>query len=209
MSGLDAPRPGPINPGGIPSTSVRRIIVAKTSSASYVRAAVANLGASFPDAELYVWSEERESEEFYTHPVVTGVILYLNIPAVPAMVRRLRALNADLVAIQVTRETTYDKLKLLAFVLFPGQGIILDAWGRIARQGTWSQRLILTSRDVVSGWQVVQSIWSIPWRLVTLVREIVTIGLFPFLLLRLMVGAARAELSRRAYLRRAQANNGG
>ncbi len=201
MSGSAAPQPGPIGPVGLPLTSIRRIIVAKTSSVSFLRTALASLRASFPDAALYVWSEERESEEFYTHPDVSGVILYLNIPGVLAMIRQLRALNADLVAIQVTHETTYDKLKLLAFVLFPGQGIILDAWGRIARRGTWSQRLTLTSRDVVSGWRIVRGVLSLPRQIVYLVRRVATIAVFPFLVLWLCIGAVRAELRRRAYLR--------
>ena len=184
------------------TNSVRRVVLVKTSSLNFFRKALVEVRAIYPNADLYVWSEERESSEFYTHHDVAGVVLYLNIPTIPALLRQLRGLQPDRVVIQVTRETTYDKLKLLAMVVFPGNGLVLDAWGRPAATGDWRARLGLTLRDIASGWRLTRSATTLPQLLVWFARCCIAVGTFPFLVLWLLVGAAQAELGRRAYCRR-------
>jgi hypothetical protein len=182
--------------------SVRRVVLVKTSSLNFFRNALVAVRWMYPKADLYILSEERESSEFFSHPDVSGVILYLNIPTIPALIRHLRGLQPDRVVIQVTRETTYDKLKLLAIAVFPGNGLVLDAWGRPAARGDWRARLGLTLRDIASGWWLTRSATTLPRLLVCFARRFVAVGSFPFLVFWLLVGAARAELGRRAYCRR-------
>jgi hypothetical protein len=201
MTDLAMPEPGRSSSLPRQGKAARRIIAVKTSSAPYFRSALARLRAGYPDAELYVWSEERESEEYYRDDAVSGVILYLNGPGVPAMVRQLWSLEADLVVTQATREVTYDKMKFFAYGLFPGPGLVYDSEGLIVGHGSWSNRLLPTLGDVVGGWRAAHHLRWTPIRLIRLLGEIVPIVLFPIVLVRLILGALRAEVGRQWYLR--------
>ena len=89
----------------------------KTSSVGYVLINLELLGSLFPDAKLSVWTEERESEEFYLRPDVARVVLYRNLSSIPSMRRDLAAIAPDLLVIQSTNEPTYAKMQVLAATL--------------------------------------------------------------------------------------------
>jgi hypothetical protein len=96
---------------------IERILVVKTSSAGYVRVTLDRLGSLFPDAKLSVWTEERESEEFYLRRDVDRIVLYRNLGSIPSMMRDLAAIEPDLLVIQSTHEPTYAKMQFLAAIL--------------------------------------------------------------------------------------------
>lgn len=105
---------------------IERILVVKTSSAGYVRVTLDRLGSLFPDAKLSVWTEERESEEFYLRPDVDRIVLYRNLGSIPSMMRDLAAANPDLLVVQSTNEPTYAKMQVLAAALLSRSWLVYD-----------------------------------------------------------------------------------
>jgi len=92
---------------------IRRILIVKTTSAHYCRATLDQVGSFYPEARLTLWTEERESDEFYLRPDIERIVLYRNLSAIPRMVLELRETRADLVVIQSTAETDYFKMNVL------------------------------------------------------------------------------------------------
>src|SRR5471030_3009816 len=105
---------------------IERILVVKTSQVGYVRINLELLGALFPDATLSVWTEERESDEFYVRPDVERVVLYRNLASIPSMLRELVAIEPDLLVVQSTNEQTYAKMQALAAVLMSRSWLVYD-----------------------------------------------------------------------------------
>jgi hypothetical protein len=177
---------------------IERILVVKTSSACYVRVTLDRLGSLFPDAKLSVWTEERESEEFYLRPDVDRIVLYRNLGSIPSMMRDLAAIEPDLLVIQSTYEPTYAKMQFLAATLLPKSWLVYDE-GR----GAWGALGIGPKVETVLGTffareQLIAMLFSGAfdfglklWRIVAL----------PFVVAGLLVRAGRHSFTRFRYLR--------
>lgn len=182
-----------------------RILLVKTSSAVYLREALIVLQQELPRAKIILWTEERESEEFYAHPAVTRVILYRNLRRIPSMIRELRSFAPYLVVTERTHEPTYDKMRVFAWAFLREPGLILDDSMRVVGFGGWLGRLPPTVEEVLAG-------GAIGWRqgLMRLCRLVgnaaVSLGFVlaaPLVLLALLGGAVRLEIRRRLNMRNA------
>lgn len=187
-----------------------RILLAKTCSASYLRMALVFLRRELPHSEIILWTEERESEEFYQHSSVAKVVLYRNLRLIPAMLKELRAFAPYLVVTESTHETTYDKMRIFAWVLLRGPGLVVDESMEVIAFGSWLSRLPPTIREVLSEtFQQRLRLGLIATQVARLLTFLISLLAAPFVFLTLLGGAARIELRRRARFGRSAVNGAG
>jgi hypothetical protein len=186
-----------------------RLVLAKTSSAIYVREALAVLRREFPRSEIVLWTEERESDEFYRHPSVARVVLYRNLRAIPAMLDELRTLSPYLLVTERTYEPTYDKMRIFSCLLLRDPGIVLDDSMRIVAFGVWPHRLLLTTGEVLATtFRHRMKVRSIASSVACFLVFLGSLLAAPFVFLALLAGAARIEM-RRSIRKRARGLAGG
>ncbi len=178
--------------------SLARILLTKTSSAIYVREALSVLSRELPSCQIILWTEERESEEFYQHPSVAKIILYRNLRAIPLMLREIASCAPYLVVTERTFEPSYDKMRIFSCVLLRGSGIVLDDSMRVVAFGSWPGRLAPTIGEVVATTlRRRMNVRSIAFSVARFLVYLASILAAPVVLLVLLGGAARIEIRRR------------
>jgi hypothetical protein len=184
---------------------IQHILVVKTSSAHYCRMTLDQVGSLFPGAQLILWTEERESKEFFLRPEIERVILYRNLLAIPRMVRDLKAARANLVVIQSTSETAYFKMLVFAAAFGSQPWIIFDHRGEVRSAGGLHTRLETITRSFFES--VTQILGDANPILVLILgtfrvgRLLTRVIAAPFVALGLLIGAARHSFDRYRYLR--------
>jgi hypothetical protein len=178
---------------------IERILVVKTSSDFYCSAALDQLTTIFPDARLTLWTEERESEDFYSHEGIERIVLYRNIGSVPQMLRDLRSVRADLIVTQTTYESTYAKMLVLAGILLPGPWLVYDEHANITAAGGLAVKVETAVGSFLAGGRWVNGTIIGVSRAIKFSTQIIAA---PVVTVGLLIGAAGHTYRRVRYLRR-------
>lgn len=176
---------------------VRRVLIVKAGPLIYLHETLIVVRREFPHAQITVLTEERESDQVAAESDVDRVILYVNLQRRGGMSLEVREVNPDLVVVQHTGDHSYDKMKVLAFALSRSSpGLVLDDSMRVVSAGTWSDRLPSLLLEVLgrSPGPILRRAGTIAaWTVVWTARAVA----FPAILLHLLLGVLRHEMTRR------------
>ncbi len=162
------------------------------------------LRLKFPNAKISLWADESAGQEFSRRFEISGIVFYRGFWSLPSLLRELGTLRPEFIVTLRTFEPEYNWTKLLALALHPGQGLVLDDSMRVFASGGFRKRAWPLFKEVFEtrAWHL--SLKN-PFRAldILLIRPIGTIlqfMAFPFVVLALLLNAARLEAGRQLHL---------